>query len=739
MASQDNVASGKRLREALRNDKIRPKKLKTVGGLEFQETLLKDDDALDKAIVGMKEQPEFMSTLAREILPRMKNGEDEEKEEAWGILHDMQSFNSDKDVLWASLLEIDVLMNGSEAVMDHYKSCGFFKSAAAWSKDPEAIAPQLVCNTKVTQNQGKIPSYTAFSGASGSGKTNTMLWTLREIVEKNLPAAQKCLKYYISCNAPEEKTLVEYVKDHLTVNVNARLGPVFKLEDLDFADQCKATVLVLILDEVPNRWDHQSYHALPGQLEDMLKFQKVVLLVGSTAISQDVCRQPTANHEVLNIRMKPVQEDAMPELLKYHLGRAKPEIEQLDQLVGKLFREMPLLFDLMANHRCASLTSVVLAELLGKIPMKEIPDGWGQGNGAALLSMVACKYRALNGLGSRLPEDCRRIMLESLALLATQPVVKSDEGVDKDPKEDSLAALARELTEVGLVERAILPDEQLSDIEKVKVDGNYEFQMSPALTLVCLTTILPWIEGIYNAADHFEALVATLVVAMRYAQTNKVYNIRRLSQAVPYSGNEEHLYYEPNIAIEDKCFINGPQAPYSDLMLAGVPKGYELPEHVSKLARALSKQPGVDVFPAGPLLVQCKLTSNENPECIFRDEYAKMGFTSTEKGPGALSSPVENPFSVDQKQHKQYQSGHWLTNHWVTDNDHASVVVAFATNTRFQHNVDGKDNVTLMETDGDHEYAWQKLYPVNELVRNKTSTGSGDIGRKECPQPVDEK
>jgi len=42
-------------------------------------------------------------------------------------------------------------------------------------------------------------------------------------------------------------------------------------------------------------------------------------------------------------------------------------------------------------------------------------------------------------------------MLESLALLAVQTVVDSSVGVDKHPKEDSLAALVRELVEIGLV------------------------------------------------------------------------------------------------------------------------------------------------------------------------------------------------------------------------------------------------------------------------------------------------
>ena len=150
--------------------------------------------------------------------------------------------------------------------------------------------------------------------------------------------------------------------------------------------------------------------------------------------------------------------------------------------------------------------------------------------------------------------DCQTIMLESLALVAGQKVIKANEGVDKNPSIGSLALLSKTVIEVGLVERAILPDEKLPNEEdKVKVDGYYEYEMSPALTLICVTSIIPWIGGISNAADHFEALVATLMVVMRYAQTNNIFHVRRLAQAVPYSGSDDHLYYYPTIPIDQKC------------------------------------------------------------------------------------------------------------------------------------------------------------------------------------------
>ena len=113
-----------------------------------------------------------------------------------------------------------------------------------------------------------------------------------------------------------------------------------------------------------------------------------------------------------------------------------------------------------------------------------------------------------------------------------------------------------------------------------------------------------------------------------------------------------------------------------------------------------------------------------------------MGWTA-DPGPGSLSSPGENPFPEHRKQHKKYQSGRWLTNNWVTAGKVDSICVAFSTNKRFRENVDGKDNLILMESDGDHDYAWQTLYPVDQLIRQETKHGGGDIGRTERPQPED--
>eukprot|EP00531_Pseudo-nitzschia_arenysensis_P009904 CAMPEP_0116118618 /NCGR_PEP_ID=MMETSP0329-20121206/2203_1 /TAXON_ID=697910 /ORGANISM="Pseudo-nitzschia arenysensis, Strain B593" /LENGTH=740 /DNA_ID=CAMNT_0003612263 /DNA_START=258 /DNA_END=2480 /DNA_ORIENTATION=+ len=735
MASQDNDSARKRKGDFL--DEVR-KKLNAIPqpvhdkGRTLLEELKENEDALQTLIksgIGGK----GASTALIEILPVSKNWSNSEGlEEALEIVKQVRRFHADKDKIWDQVIGGEMKMNGSDSVLAHFKSQGFCNPAAAWTTNPVIGFTTNRGRTSTTSTQ-KIPAYTAFSGASGSGKTSAMLWTVHQLeTENKLPLS--CLKFYLSCNVPDSEELLGYVsncvKNHLNERVRERTSGVLGFDN--FVAQREKTTLVLVLDEVQSRFDHNTYKLLPGNLKNALQFQEVVLLVGSTALSQDVMRQPTGGGEVLNIRMKPLQEGTMPELLFHHLCRLQPKIQNIVGLKVQLFEEIPVLYDLMSNHRCAYFTAVVLTELLGEIPMEFLPDGWGVGHSATLVSMVACKYRASNGLKHKTQSDCQTIMLESLALVAGQKVIKANEGVDKNPSEGSLALLSKAVIEVGLVERAILPDEKLPNQEdKVKVDGYYEFEMSPALTLICVTSIIPWIGGISNAADHFEALVATLMVVMRYAQTNDIFHVRRLAQAVPYSGSDDHLYYYPTIPIDQKCFINGPQAPYSDLVVAGVPERNKIPDAASNLAKGIADAGGVNEFPVGPILVQCKLTTTTTANFTTKNELAKMGFVFVNEQ-WTSPDPADAGFPKDSRQYKQYRSGRWLTNHWVRKKTvNEQIAVVFATNCKFQAgtNDESLGRITMIEANGDHDYAWQKLYPIILLVRGETGKHVNEIER----------
>ena len=746
------IESNKRKREdefrkLIREKVIEPKRQKNDLSKQLCEDLLNHDNKLDNLLERLQQEEDsygMLSDVCKDYCHTATNHFE------LGVMvnelfTDLKKFKVCKDTLWETFCNIEHTI-GKEDVLKYCDSVGFCEAAAnnATKKDVRTMIDGLF---HTDPKLGKLPKYAAFSGASGSGKTHTMLWTARHIVKEKLPKGIKGLMYYSACELLGDQGLFEYVKGRLETVLALSTGQDTFTSDYksfaDFEDQCKKTWLVLVLDEAPNRFSHNSYYELPTKLEQTLKFGRVVLIAGSTAISRDVCRQPTTDFEVINIRMGPLSEEIIPDVLLYHLKRKKPQIKDHHILANQLFQEMPLLHSLMANHRCAMLTVNVLDELLGKeVPMRVLPNGWCQGHSSTLLSMVACKYRELNGLRLKTPEECQRIMLESLALLAVQPVVDETRGVDKVPAENSLAVLAEELLETGLVERAVLPDDRaIVKVEdgkktthtlgedKIKVDGRYEFQMSPALILLCVSVVVPWIEGIYSAPDHFKALVAALMVALRYAKTEEQFEVKRLEKGVPYSGSENHLFHQPEEPLTDKCFINGPQAPYGDVMLASA--GTERRSgNGNSLLSALARLTDESGFPNHPILMQCKHTINPDEsncvKCNFRHEFAKMGFVHND---GEISSEEKNPYGHnEEKNRKRYMPGRWLTEKWVKCGDkNRPVSLAFATNAEFENPPSQTSNLVLVA--GRHaggSHAWKELYPVKELVR---TAAMGEVKR----------
>ena len=295
------------------------------------------------------------------------------------------------------------------------------------------------------------------------------------------------------------------------------------------------------------------------------------------------------------------------------------------------------------------------------------------------------------------------------------------------------------------------------------------------------------------------------MVAMRYAQTSKIFPIKQLVSAVPYGGNEGHKFFRPSCSIDGGCFINGPQAPYSDLIVAGVPKENVVPSTTSVLAKALMVQDGAGSLPIDPLLVQCKLTSTDVAECNFKGEYAKMGFllsrmvspiachrqkkirskktpkNTSSIGQGIWSHLWASGFSIlglsffasyllnpvysppygkrdvrywtpglypkaqsiwlqrgpskkrfrPRLRRKHYKPKRRISR-YVKPNSKSYVVtsVLFATNKTFKDRNDVVDGAAMMEGNGDCKYAWQKLYPIIQLVREEVKFRS--VGREKC-------
>lgn len=88
------------------------------------------------------------------------------------------------------------------------------------------------------------------------------------------------------------------------------------------------------------------------------------------------------------------------------------------KLAERLFDEMSLLHELVANQRCAKLTGQVLADMLDQ--MDDTPLGWCRGHSLVLLLTVNNRHQSLNGLRDKPQGEVRELMLKCLALTTLQ-------------------------------------------------------------------------------------------------------------------------------------------------------------------------------------------------------------------------------------------------------------------------------------------------------------------------------
>ena len=110
-------------------------------------------------------------------------------------------------------------------------------------------------------------------------------------------------------------------------------------------------------------------------------------------------------------------------------------------------------------------------------------------------------------------------------------------------------------------------------------------------------------------------------------------------------------------------------------MLGGV-SSFNLTD-ASKLAEAISKAPGAKNFPVNAILVQCKHTNSETPECDLMAELAKMGFVHEN---GRSTSPCDYKFTNDQNK-KRYKAGCWLTEEFVRKGSTQNAETAYSQDT----------------------------------------------------------
>ena len=582
----------------------------------------------------------------------------------------------------------------------------FQKNLAEWSRSPDDELMRFSL-------ESKGDTYTAITGASGSGKSCTLIWLGNKWVV-DVTKIENILRIYLTCAPKEHQTPTEYAETQIK-KIIAECGQGYDAEDLK--PHCRKTVLSLMMDEVPSRWKHDDYLEVARKIREGLSFKQVFVMVAGTALNFDVTSQPTTSGQIFKMRLLPLGDNKMVNALEYHLdkdtlpSKEKRKSHGLDTkaLATRLMAEMPLLKNLLTNQRCARLSGETLLKLLRK--MEEVPAGWCRGHAAVLLSMVSSSYRYLNGLRDMKAAKIRKLMLQGLALTTLQKQYDGkQEGVKKNP---GYLRSTKELVEAGLVERTMIPEDAVPGKDgEFKVDNGYEWSMSPAVTLLCVSTVVPWVSGVHNASDHFELLVATMMVAIRFGQTGVEFPVVQLEKGVPYSKNDGHFFYYPK-QTENICLVNGPQAAYSDLMIAravtGVEHADEMTEHLKRLASSVDTD---------CILVQCKATDSANASIDVDNEYNKIGFVMDKDG--KRSSPLKEGKKIeskDEKDEKKYRSGRWLTKKSFGGDD---VCVWFATNQFFEKTalIAKRSKETFIEGGGrENCYAWQCLYPFNQLVR----------------------
>ena len=614
----------------------------------------------------------------------------------------------------------------------------FKVECAEWSKHPEETQKLFL-----DQGKGKTPSYVAISGSSGSGKTVSLIWLGDEYVKKSCFPGEKCVSIYLSCHPkkkkdaegavlPEYEDLHNYVREELNACVERAGSGLTCLDDFG-VENLTGVPLVLMLDEVPRIWGHDDYKKLASELKTSFGFNKVAVLVAGTALHISVTKQPTAVLEVINIRMMPLRDEVAKEMVKHHMRR------DTKQFVDELFEDISLLHHLATNQRCAELAAKELDTLLGKMK-GPLPPGWCRGHASELLARVSRAYRAMNGLSGKTEKAVRALMLNALAITTLQKVYDDDpeeekKGVNLEPDYIDWAA-TRDVVETGLVERTILPDSPLEN-DQCMVDKGCEWSMTPAITLMCVSELVPWISGVFDAPSHFELLVAVMLSVIRYTQTGKEWPVRQMQKSVPYQGNEQGALYRPNaMQANCSCLVNGPQAPYLDIMVPA----YQQDSHES--TEAAPQVPPIRLFleklrkgyeiTSEAILVQCKLGEEESKEVSLdlKKEYGKMGFVRNNHS--TRESPDPCPFN-DEVLQKKYNSGKWLTEECYGGD---KAYVMFATNKTFEKKMfeNKLDLEYIVEGERSCEYAWQRLYPFLQISRPASSGSplSSMVDRVKC-------
>jgi hypothetical protein len=644
--------------------------------------------------------------------------------------------------------------------------------ARSWKVGRDDTTPSLEQTTKALARRDgsdKQPQYIAFVGSSGSGKTTAMIYSaLNECNFKGQSPGSLTLTVYLESGAKRVAGAAGTVQT--TTPVEDLLG--YELNDspsiesmfygtlrplLREANPCKlqipddfweTTTLVLALDEVPNHWTHEDFVLLSNRLRDTFG-AGVVLMVASTALSESVLKQPTSPVNMVKVRMLPVQAPTATTLFNSRLNQ---------KFSKQWFQAFSLLPALLTNQRCAEITANTIVEIIGALadltPEDKAVEHFASMSSFVMLK-VAQQYLNMNGIKGLDYKQRIRLMAASLGLVSMQRVVQQGgDELQRDAKDTAHKNEASNerihLCSKGLVDREMVGDGD-SDGDSKNTNCFLEWSMSPALTLVCAVTLAPWFAEINHEPDKLEVLSCIQWLAIRFIQTQKVWKLQRLQQAVPRTGNDSGLYQVKGDT-ESSIFLNGPLAAFGDVVVKAVPphredskppqEGKSTPATPKKKSLSPEEENAITVANvASPRhstnpdtlrcakIVQAKHTFSGEAVCNVVKEMVKAGIlepNATMVGRTEDTAQLVNKKSTRRQEEKletlktSYHNGRCLTGPGSQFEDATMVFVTNAVFTKKDRTEMLAKSCTVVQGGILLEFgapAWQSFYPFSQLCR----------------------
>jgi hypothetical protein len=671
---------------------------------------------------------------------------------------DQQRYNAIREKLCSS-----VVTNASWNVEHKIKS--YSVAARSWKVGREVTKTSLQETTKkLAEWDGLIDrqlQYIAFVGSSGSGKTTAMIYSAVNECDftGQSPGSSKLTVYLESgakCvvgadGAVQTTTPVQDLLgcgqndsplESMFYEVFRSLLPEANPYGLEIPDDFwKTTKLVLALDEVPNHWTHAHFVELRTHLLKTF-VAGVVLMVASTALSESVLKQPTLPEDMVKVRMLPVQAKTAMALFDSRLGSGSSYQEWI-----KAFSLLPAL---LTNQRCAEITAETIKLIVGALAA-ETPEDKALEHFASMSSFVmlsvAQTYLNMNGIMGLNYKQRIRLMAASLGLVSMQRVVKQDDSEVERHSSDCAHKNHASNDHISLLTKGLVDREMVGDGNNTETNCFLEWSMSPALTLVCAVTLAPWFAEINHEPDKLEVLSCIQWLAIRFIQTEEVWELQRLQQAVPRTGNDKDLY-QINGWTEKRIYLNGPLAAFGDVMVQAVREDSKPPqegkstpatpqknvssEEVNAMTVANVASPRHPTINPDTLrrakIVQAKHTFSLEAACNVVEEMAKAGVGD----PATTSELTEHTAQLDNNKTTRrqedllaqlmisYQNGRCLTGPGSQFADATMVFVTNAVFTKKDRDEMLAKSCTVVQGGILLEFgapAWQSFYPFSQLCR----------------------